>query len=261
MTYRRAFTLIELLVVIAIIAILAAILFPVFAQAREAARKTQCLSNTKQFGTAVMMYVQDYDELYPLSLYPANIGGSMRAFSVFDAVVPYSKNAGIVACPSEPKAMDWDAVLGASASGAEPSPGCFGGALGSSAGNFKYLSYNANYAVFQEGQGNPYFGGGGDPPVAMASLARPAETAIFADGILLCSFKSPIAHLGKAPRHHNGVSCTFADGHSKFVKGRLDPAKSFSGVTGVWVVADGPYAGSPELWGIVRDDGTVGATP
>src|SRR5438034_2820234 len=62
---RLAFTLIELLVVIAIIAILAAILFPVFAQARESARKASCLSNTKQLGLATMMYTQDYDEMYP----------------------------------------------------------------------------------------------------------------------------------------------------------------------------------------------------
>src|SRR5207249_1896997 len=63
---RRGFTLIELLVVIAIIAILAAILFPVFAQARNQARRTTCLSNMKQWGTAAMMYVQDYDEVYPM---------------------------------------------------------------------------------------------------------------------------------------------------------------------------------------------------
>src|SRR6202142_1298309 len=71
------FTLIELLVVIAIIAILAAILFPVFAQARESARKTVCLSNTKQLGLGIMMYVQDYDEVYPLESWdlPA-IGGA-----------------------------------------------------------------------------------------------------------------------------------------------------------------------------------------
>ena len=61
----RGFTLIELLVVIAIIAILAAILFPVFAQAREAARKASCLSNIKQFGLATLMYVQDYDDMLP----------------------------------------------------------------------------------------------------------------------------------------------------------------------------------------------------
>src|SRR5262249_8463714 len=62
---KRAFTLIELLVVIAIIAIIAAILFPVFAQARERARMSACLSNTRQLGTALMLYVQDYDETYP----------------------------------------------------------------------------------------------------------------------------------------------------------------------------------------------------
>ena len=65
--YRRrlGFTLIELLVVIAIIAILAAILFPVFARAREKARQTQCLSNYKQLALAVQMYIQDYDGVYP----------------------------------------------------------------------------------------------------------------------------------------------------------------------------------------------------
>src|SRR3569832_663681 len=65
---NRAITLIELLVVIAIIAILAAILFPVFAQAREKARMTACLSNLKQIGSGVMMYVQDYDESFPVTI-------------------------------------------------------------------------------------------------------------------------------------------------------------------------------------------------
>src|SRR5436853_3313206 len=72
MSRRNAFTLIELLVVIAIIAILAAILFPVFAQARESARQTSCLSNTKQLGLGILQYVQDYDEKFPLWLYDNN---------------------------------------------------------------------------------------------------------------------------------------------------------------------------------------------
>src|SRR5580692_6924427 len=65
-SHKKAFTLIELLVVIAIIAILAAILFPVFAQARESARKTSCLSNVKEISLALTMYVQDYDERFPM---------------------------------------------------------------------------------------------------------------------------------------------------------------------------------------------------
>src|SRR5579862_9574425 len=76
MRKQSAFTLIELLVVIAIIAILAAILFPVFAQAREKARQTMCLSNMKQISLAVLMYVQDYDEVTPLAYHNSTTGDS-----------------------------------------------------------------------------------------------------------------------------------------------------------------------------------------
>src|SRR5437899_3579592 len=80
-TTKRAFTLIELLVVIAIIAILAAILFPVFAQAREKARQASCISNLKQIGMGIMQYVQDFDETYPcnwyVSLWPSRPAGNM----------------------------------------------------------------------------------------------------------------------------------------------------------------------------------------
>src|SRR3954447_4443959 len=83
---NRAFTLIELLVVIAIIAILAAILFPVFAQAREKARQASCQSNLKQLGTAFMMYAQDYDESYPCySTWPN------EAVHWYDMINPYVK--------------------------------------------------------------------------------------------------------------------------------------------------------------------------
>ncbi len=114
MQRKNGFTLIELLVVIAIIAILAAILFPVFAQAREKARAISCISNVKQLGLGAMMYAQDYDEtLLPAGQrYPhqrlacfdgdTNFNANPRAWVDWEvALYPYLKNEGIIACPSK----------------------------------------------------------------------------------------------------------------------------------------------------------------
>lgn len=95
---QRGFTLIELLVVIAIIAILAAILFPVFAKAREAARKTACMNNIKQMTTGALMYCQDYDE--QVIPYSTNGGSGGVAFVWNLLIQPYIKNTGVMRCPS-----------------------------------------------------------------------------------------------------------------------------------------------------------------
>ena len=97
------FTLIELLVVIAIIAILAAILFPVFAQARESARATSCLSNTRQISVGLAMYTQDYDETMPVlwPAVPAINGGGVDLMPYDMQILSYTKNDGLYSCPSD----------------------------------------------------------------------------------------------------------------------------------------------------------------
>jgi prepilin-type N-terminal cleavage/methylation domain-containing protein/prepilin-type processing-associated H-X9-DG protein len=96
------FTLIELLVVIAIIAILAAILFPVFARARESARTSACNSNVRQLGLAAHMYAQDYDEILPFDHYACNSPSPSHSMLI-SQILPYIKNSQIFFCPSAQK--------------------------------------------------------------------------------------------------------------------------------------------------------------
>jgi prepilin-type N-terminal cleavage/methylation domain-containing protein/prepilin-type processing-associated H-X9-DG protein len=163
---RNAFTLIELLVVIAIIAILAAILFPVFAQAREKARQSSCLSNMKNLALANLMYAQDYDETFCAQGEPRadNAWGWQMTWIVHTQ--PYMKNYQIVRCPSDSHAVpDWSGPMYSYVAN-----GVIAGACGSSWGGWRFIGViNASRPWFEM------------TPRAMASIGLPAQTIMLAE--------------------------------------------------------------------------------
>ena len=238
---RRGFTLIELLVVIAIIAILAAILFPVFAKAREKARQTSCLSNLRQISLAVESYVVDHDERYPMSIYLSG----MTVWTYFDPIMPYMKNTQLLQCPSEVRRFglsELQAIV--------PVP------LGST---LDWVGYVANYAVFEDGPNNALTGAN-QPVINQAELPFPAETFLMGDGeieLVPRTFNSPVVGA-----HNDGFNVAFCDGHAKFQKAQestyqyLDLGQS---PHYAWIISSGPYRGRYEMWGVVRANGTIGA--
>jgi prepilin-type N-terminal cleavage/methylation domain-containing protein/prepilin-type processing-associated H-X9-DG protein len=190
----KAFTLIELLVVIAIIAILAAILFPVFARAREKARQTSCLSNLKQLGLGVLMYAQDYDEMLPGADCAALQDG--RNWDI--VAQPYVKNWQVFQCPSEPD----EYVIGPShntcGSGWNPPPAWV---------EEHSMSYGFGLSVEDE---------------SLGEIVKPAET------LMLGEADVPWTQVGPRPpydyvdwamqkdRHNGGCNLVLCDGHAKW---------------------------------------------
>jgi prepilin-type N-terminal cleavage/methylation domain-containing protein/prepilin-type processing-associated H-X9-DG protein len=263
---HRAFTLIELLVVIAIIAILAAILFPVFAQAREKARAISCLSNTKQLGTGIAMYTQDYDELYPISLYlaanPNPVGSNSQSVvlvSVFDELYPYLKNAQIAQCPDAPQA--WSFTTTANNLGY--------GTLQ----QINYISYVPNDVVISQGDNNALNASIGSRPItSLASVQYPADTVALYDGV----FDYVSNRVVVEGRHTSGANAAYLDGHSKFVRlsqpttPSVTPGYAWPSITwdDAWVVSGGPYRAPNEihcnemyeLRGLVRDPACAAPT-
>ncbi len=206
---RRAFTLIELLVVIAIIAILAAILFPVFAQAREKARATACLSDTKQIGLAFQMYVQDYDEtVLPSYILCSGTSGfdCRRKYVTWPVLVQaYMKNWQLLRCPSDP---------------ANPF-GIWGNNRFSIPINqmlWPSFGYNWNYLNsaglnFATCDGWQPIGGG--LPVALAAVNRPAQTVAFTDTKIVGDDTDGYygSYTSESPAGVNAVDdCTWSNG-------------------------------------------------
>jgi len=230
---RRAFTLIELLVVIAIIAILAAILFPVFARAREQARKASCASNLKQIGLGVLMYTQDYDEKYPLS----NMGYTGgRVYEVLDA---YIKNDQVWICPTAGELKNGSGTAR-----------LYSGGYGWNICGLTYAPNGNGFGWRPTYQCTP--GGGSDATnvhaVTLAEVEEPSQTVVAADpvsngyqgnGVQLYATaqrRIPVLHGGQVGPFYNtasteiagepksfegGGNYMFADGHVKYLQNRL----------------------------------------
>jgi len=223
---RKGFTLIELLVVIAIIAILAAILFPVFARARENARRSSCQSNLKQIGLGVMQYTQDYDEIYPLrrgGSASAPLGaGAPASHMWYGSLNPYLKSAQLFQCPS-------DATSGSSDTGAGEYTDYF----------YNSLLTNKSQARLSATASTIMLGDIGTIPTGTADSDRedfkmtdgcgndgsgevcssPPSATYPVGGLAVIDNNVP-ARVPAAQRHLEGANYGFADGHVKWFKGQ-----------------------------------------
>jgi prepilin-type N-terminal cleavage/methylation domain-containing protein len=194
---NRGFTLIELLVVIAIIAILAAILFPVFARARENARRASCLSNLKQIGLGMMMYVQDYDGRFPAAGWgtgeelPCPSGSGSCAASWPVRIYPYAKSVQVFNCPSDTRT--W---------------------RGTNQGTTE-ISYGYNLALVS---------------VAESAIEKAAQTILTADSqgdVTYALYQNNYYGTSTreiSDRHLEGAVLNFADGHAKWIKIARNPS-------------------------------------
>jgi prepilin-type N-terminal cleavage/methylation domain-containing protein/prepilin-type processing-associated H-X9-DG protein len=216
---RRAFTLIELLVVIAIIAILAAILFPVFAQAREKARAISCLSNSKEIGLGIIQYTQDYDEMMPMETNPSS-------YAPYDTeIMPYVKSIQIFRCPDD------------------------------SSGNNPARSYAANLDWNNKGGARaaetPFSNtlAAETSPATSIMLAERQQAGCGTVGGIGCADTFPDNGLAVVHTSSTQGNYTFCDGHSKSVR----PQMTYEvGSPSVWTGPNGAVPGA--LTGITSNN-------
>lgn len=231
---KRGFTLIELLVVIAIIAILAAILFPVFAKAREKARQTSCLSNMRQMSTAILSYTQDYDERFPI----------MRAYNTVTAkfydwrmcIAPYTKNVQIFACPSNRNGDTyyWGDCVGEADSVENP---------------YVPMSYGWTTTTWTDpGDVGFSYGWGARPPL-LAEPQYPAQLLLIAETNTTCCDHCSWCGGNAFYSHNSAANWAFGDGHAKAMKwaatmqptcmwtfNGLDPGPGYGGGVPQWIL-------------------------
>jgi prepilin-type N-terminal cleavage/methylation domain-containing protein/prepilin-type processing-associated H-X9-DG protein len=223
MNRRNGFTLIELLVVIAIIAILAAILFPVFAQAREKARMSTCLSNERQIGTALMMYVQDYDEAFPRVTFYSVSGGNWGfkgdlTYTWKNAIRPYLKSLGVLSCPSNPYSHPIPGMPNSD----DPTPGKNAAGWEVEPDQMMPISYVMSSCTSSWYPPNTALGKS-TVPLRMSQIVRPADTLVIAELMSGYGDMHPgwlISDCGAVFAHPAGKMANFIfyDGHAKAKK-------------------------------------------
>ncbi len=223
--WHRGFTLIELLVVIAIIAILAAILFPVFAKAREKARQSSCSSNVKQISLGALQYASDYDQRYPPNYWDGNAPESTTFAPIHQRtyghmIYPYTKNAQIYVCPS-------------SSSTSKDPPTAGAGYIQVGQGHYGYSSWMNNRAE--------------------ADVTTPASLFMVMDAQNVwnddCQNAIRLSH-----RHNEGANFGFADGHAKWRRSRTEkPDEWWPGLTGFYGVP-GACNAYPVSWSQIPSD-------
>jgi prepilin-type N-terminal cleavage/methylation domain-containing protein/prepilin-type processing-associated H-X9-DG protein len=240
---RRAFTLIELLVVIAIIAILAAILFPVFARARENARRASCQSNLKQIGLGIMMYVQDYDEKYPFSLMRSN--GTLSATGTgfgttywiwYQTLQPYTKSYQVAVCPSGNPSNSKTPYSGHYGTNTKIMPDT--AVTTTAISQAAIQSVSTTYLAMDAGPYQVSPGDATNPRDAFwytPGACGPTGVGAPSGGVYLSGFNLSDCQTG---RHLDGINMAFADGHVKWLKNTVVKVEAGKTGNGAWSPAN-----------------------